>query len=66
MGSSGSKNVVGSSSSSSSNGQRKNRLTETRVSECSCLGLPSGSYETDSEDEVRHLLFSISSKFFGF
>ncbi|KAI3933736.1 hypothetical protein MKW92_044137 [Papaver armeniacum] len=58
MGSSSSKNVVGSSSSSpsSTNGRRKNQLIGTTVSKCSCLGgLSSGSYETDaSEDEVSN------------
>ncbi|XP_026406575.1 uncharacterized protein LOC113301960 isoform X1 [Papaver somniferum] len=58
MGSSSSKNVVGSSSSfpSSTNGRRKNQLIATTVSKCSCLGgLSSGSYETDaSEDEVSN------------
>ncbi|KAI3983872.1 hypothetical protein MKX01_011580 [Papaver californicum] len=58
MGSSSSKNVVGSSSSSPSStiGRRKNQLIETTVSKCSCLGgLSPGSYETDaSEDEVSN------------
>ncbi|KAI3924523.1 hypothetical protein MKX01_037963 [Papaver californicum] len=69
MGSSSSKNVVGSSSSfpNSTIGRRKNQLIGTTVSKCSCLGgLSSGSYETDaSEDEVSNERNKASRRLIG-